>query len=178
MDELPIFELDKLIIRGFENKDIDLVEKAAQDPLIPLITTVPANFSKEAGMKYIKRQKTRHKTGVGYAFVIDDIKANVAVGSIFVGLNNIENGRASIGYWILKEFRGNKIIKRSLPTVINWVFEILEIPRVELYVEPLNVNSIKVAQSLGFQNEGLMRSWQKIGSERKDMFMLSLLATD
>lgn len=178
IEEFPNFVLNELVIRGFENDDIDLVEKASKDPVIPRITSIPANFSIKSGMEYIERQKSRHKTGRGYSFAIADIKTNTAIGSIFVGLNNTDAGRASIGYWVLEEVRGNRVINRSLPAVIAWAFENLKIPRLELYIEPCNEGSIKTAESLGFRNEGLMRSWQAVGSERKDMFMFSLLTTD
>ncbi len=95
-----------------------------------------------------------------------------------MGLHNVDEGRALIGYWIVEDFRGNSIIRNTLPIVIEWAFNALKIPRLELYVEPWNIGSIKTAQSLGFQKEGLLRSWQEVGSERKNMFMMSLLATD
>ena len=62
MEHLPVFKLEKWIIREFENEDIDLVRKASIDPLIPLITSIPEKFSKKSGEEYIDRQKQRHKT--------------------------------------------------------------------------------------------------------------------
>jgi RimJ/RimL family protein N-acetyltransferase len=54
----------------------------------------------------------------------------------------------------------------------------LRIPRLELYVEPWNEASWRTAERVGFTREGLLRSWQLVGTERRDMFMYSLLATD
>ncbi|PCI97536.1 MAG: hypothetical protein COB14_08935 [Alphaproteobacteria bacterium] len=90
----------------------------------------------------------------------------------------MDEGRVSLGYWLIEEFRGQKIIGHVLPALIEWAFKSLEIQRLELYVEPWNIASIKTAQSLGFQKEGLMRSWQKIGAKRKDMLMMSLIITE
>jgi RimJ/RimL family protein N-acetyltransferase len=45
-------------------------------------------------------------------------------------------------------------------------------------VEPWNEAAIRVAERAGFQQEGVLRSWQEVGGERKDMLMYSLLRGD
>ncbi len=62
-----------------------------------------------------------------------------------------------------------------LKAIVDWAQHDLEIERLELYVEPWNIASLKTAKALGFQEEGLMRRWEKVGEERKDMFMMSLI---
>lgn len=51
-----------------------------------------------------------------------------------------------------------------------------EVHRVQLYVEPWNESSWRVAEACGYVREGLLRSWQQVGSERKDMFVYSVVA--
>jgi [ribosomal protein S5]-alanine N-acetyltransferase len=38
--------------------------------------------------------------------------------------------------------------------------------------------SFAIAEAAGFRKEGLLRSWQEVGGERKDMFMYSLLPAE
>ena len=45
-------------------------------------------------------------------------------------------------------------------------------------MEPWNEASIRTAERAGFRREGLLRSWQEVGAERKDMLMYSLLPSD
>ena len=45
-------------------------------------------------------------------------------------------------------------------------------------MEPWNEASIRIAEQAGFRQEGLLRSWQEVGGERKDMLMYSLLRSD
>jgi ribosomal-protein-alanine N-acetyltransferase len=52
------------------------------------------------------------------------------------------------------------------------------IPRRGLYVEPWNTPSIRTAERAGFRREGLLRSWETVGGERRGMLMFSLLETD
>ena len=50
-----------------------------------------------------------------------------------------------------------------------------EIKRLELYVEPWNEGSWRAAEACGFLREGLLRSWEQVGDERKDMYMYSYI---
>ena len=59
-----------------------------------------------------------------------------------------------------------------------WAHHELEVPRLELYVEPWNTASIRTAEGAGFRREGLLRGWQEVGGERKDMFMYARLSAD
>ena len=171
----PEFELPLWRIRKFKMTDLDLVEKASLDPLIPLITSVPSRFSKEEGGAYIRRQWDRYDKNTGYSFAIAKRNNDQAIGSVYLGLRNIEDGRASLGYWVVEDFRGMGVAKAVLMEIVKWARSDLNIPRLELYVEPWNVGSIKTAEFAGFEQEGLMRSWQKVGEQRKDMIMMSLV---
>jgi len=175
VDEFPEFELSSWRIRKFKITDLDLIEKASLDPLIPLITSVPSKFSKEEGTAYIKRQWDRYDKNTGYSFAIAKKDNDQAIGSVYLGLRNIEDGRASLGYWVVEDFRGMGAAKAVLMEIVKWARFDLNIPRLELYVEPWNIASLKTAKSVGFEQEGLMRSWQEVGEKRQDMIMMSLL---
>ncbi len=171
----PEFELPLWRIRKFKITDLDLVEKASLDSLIPLITSVPSKFSEEEGKSYIKRQWDRYDKNTGYSFAIAKKDNDQAIGSVYLGLRNIEDGRASLGYWVIEGFRGMGVAKAVLMEIVKWARSDLGIPRLELCVEPWNIGSIKTAECAGFEQEGLMRSWQKVGEQRKDMIMMSLV---
>ncbi len=176
--EIPTLIAMPFRLRGFRNTDLDLIREAASDPLIPLITTVPAVFTEEEGLKFIQRQLDRLPQGIGYSFVIADESTDLAVGSIGLWLKNIDQGRASIGYWVVASQRKRNAAGCVLKEIARWALEELHIPRLELYVEPRNVASIRTAERAGFKKEGLLRSWQQVGHERRDMFMYSLIMED
>jgi RimJ/RimL family protein N-acetyltransferase len=162
-------------IRKFKMKDLQLIQKVSSDPLIPLITSVPANFSEEAGKGYIRRQWSRYDQGTGYSLAIAERDTDQAIGSVYLGLHNVEDGRVSAGYWIVEDFRGKGVAKFALKEVVAWAQSELQVPRIELCVEPWNIASIKTAEAVGFKKEGIMRSWQQVGNERKDMIMMSVI---
>ncbi len=165
-------------LRPFTDRDLDLVREAASDPHIPLITTVPAAFTDEAGRAFIRRQHERARSGAGYSFAIAEESSGRAVGQIGLWLRDIDQGRASVGYWVVKPARGRRAATFALRAVSRWALTELAIPRIELYVEPWNAASIRTAEEASFVREGMLRAWEEVGGERRDMLMYSRLPTD
>lgn len=156
--------------------DLELVQEAFADDLIPL-NTVSATSSREAATRFVERQWQRAAARIGYPMVIVRRRDHTPVGSIGLWLKDIDEGRASIGYWVVRSARGHGIATHALAAVATWALEELSIPRLQLYVEPWNRASIRTAERAGFECEGLLRSWQKVGDRRRDMFMYARLAT-
>ncbi|MGW1260271.1 GNAT family N-acetyltransferase [Streptomyces sp. NPDC002513] len=162
-------------LRRWNLSDLGLVREASEDDYIPLITTVPSPFSEAEGVAFVERQWGRATGRTGYPFVIVDSDGR-PVGNVGLWLKDLGQGRASLGYWVVKSARGQGIAAAALSAVARWALNALQIPRLELYVEPWNTASVRTAEHVGFQREGLLRGWQQVGAERRDMFMYSLLS--
>jgi [ribosomal protein S5]-alanine N-acetyltransferase len=175
---VPTLAAGPFQLRPFKLSDLDVVREASADPLIPLITTVPAAFTEDEGRNFIERQWSRAERGTGYSFAIADAISDRAVGQVGVWLKNVTEGRASVGYWVAGSARGRRTAAFAVASVVQWAHRDLQVPRLELYVEPWNLASIRTAERTGFQREGLLRGWQEVGGERKDMFMYARLSTD
>ncbi len=175
---VPVLIREPLRLRAFRETDIDLVLSVAADPLIPLITTVPATGRREDALAYLARQHERVSSGAGFSFAIADAANDEAVGQIGLWTHDYRHGRASIGYWVAPRHRRNGHATLALEVISRWGFSLDGIARLELYVEPWNEGSWKAAERVGYQREGLLRSWQAVGEERRDMYMYSLLKAD
>lgn len=176
--EVPVLRSPSVLLRPFSDEDLSLVRAASEDPYIPLITTVPSPFSEEEGLAFIERQRSRAESGTGYPFVIADDATGAGIGFIGLWLRDLDEGRASLGYWIVAEQRGQRRSEHALDLVSRWALRELEIPRLELYVEPWNEASWRTAERVGFLREGLLRSWQQVGNERRAMYVYSLISSD
>ena len=175
---VPTLAAGPFRLRPFALGDIDVVREAASDPRIPLITTVPAAFTEEAGRRFIERQWERAEQGTGYSFAIADADTDRPVGQAGLWLTDVSAGRASVGYWVVSSARGRRAAACGVRALTRWAHQDLRIPRLELHVEPWNTASIRTAEKAGFQREGLLRGWQEVGGERKDMYMYARLAGD
>jgi RimJ/RimL family protein N-acetyltransferase len=169
---------DKFVLRPWRLDDLPLVREASSDSYIPLITTIPSTYSQEAGEAFVRRQWERASTGAGYPFVIVRVEDGRPLGMVGLWLKEQGEGRASLGYWLAGPARGQGIAAEALRAVVRWALADLRIPRLELYVEPWNAASQRTAEHVGFQREGLLRSWQQVGEERRDMIMYSMLGAD
>jgi ribosomal-protein-alanine N-acetyltransferase len=174
-DLLPVLERPPVRLRPFQADDVGLVVSVAHDPLIPLVTSVPRPGSRVEALAFIDRQHDRLRSGMGYSFAVADVTTNEAAGQIGVWLRDHDQGRVSIGYWIAPEFRRRGFAFAALRTVREWAWTLDGAERLELNIEPWNEGSWRTAERAGFRREGLMRAWQRVGLERRDMYMYSLL---
>lgn len=159
-------------LRAFRTADVPAVREASADPLIPHITTVPPTDDPELAVAYVERQHERARTRVGYSFAIADAD-DVAVGQIGLWLRDLDQGRASVGYWVRPSARGRGYASDALSALAEWSWSLGELDRLELYVEPWNEASWRTAERAGFAREGLLRAWQAVAGQRRDMFMYS-----
>ena len=175
---LPPLGNDRVSLRAFRDTDVTLIQAASSDPLIPLITTVPTSASEAEALAFIARQHDRLTTGDGYSFAIADASTDAAVGQIGLWPRAVDPGRASIGYWVEEAFRHAGYAGAALRLLADWALGAGGFERLELAVEPWNQSSWLLAEGAGFQREGLMRRWQPVGDERRDMYLYALLRSD
>jgi len=166
---------DVLTLRAFEPGDAGAIAEAAQDPLIPAMTSVPSVPDPAELLAYIERQHQRLRDRWGYSFAVARNSDDECVGQIGLWLRDLVYGRASIGYWITPTARRRGYAKVALEIISRWGLALDGVFRLELYVEPRNEASWRAAERVGYQREGLLRSWQPVGGERRDMYMYSRL---
>jgi RimJ/RimL family protein N-acetyltransferase len=173
---MPRLTSGPVTLRAFEDRDAGAVCSVATDPLIPLITTVPTSGTRQDAVAFIERQHARLAEGVGYSFAIADARTGDAVGQIGLWTREIDHGRATTGYWIGPEFRRRGYVRAALGALTVWALSLEEVKRVQLHVEPWNEGSWRAAEACGYQREGLLRSWEQVGDDRRDMYVYSILS--
>jgi ribosomal-protein-alanine N-acetyltransferase len=172
---LPRLARPPVVLRAFEPADADLVLSVATDPLIPLVTTVPTSGTRPDALGYIERQHERLHSGVGYSFAIADAGTDEAVGQIGLWTGELDTGRATAGYWVGPAHRRRGYLTAALAALTQWALSLDEVRRLQLFVEPWNEGSWRAAEACGYEREGLLRSWQQVGDERRDMFVYSVV---
>ena len=170
---MPVLETRRLRLREWTDRDVNAVVEAGWDPLIPLITTVPAQGTSDQAREFITRQQDRLASAHGYAFAIAQKRSNEAVGHFYVHLANLHHGRLTLGYWLTASSRGHGYAAEALAAVTAWALEADEVSRVDLFIEPSNIASCRTAEKCGFEREGLLRRWQCVGETPRDMFSYS-----
>jgi ribosomal-protein-alanine N-acetyltransferase len=176
---VPELRYGPVLLRGFALSDLPLLRQAAEDPYIPSITSVPPAYSDDSGRAFIERQHRLALDGHGYPFVIADLSdPRRGLGALGLWLREIENGRASIGYWVVPSARGRHAAGLALRAAVTYAFEALGIPRLQLFIEPWNAASQRTAEYAGFTREALLRGWERIGGTQHDAYCYALLQRD
>ena len=176
---VPQLTSPPVLLRPYAISDLSLVRQAASDPFIPSISSVPRPYTDDAGRAFIERQHARDAEGDGYSFVIaPEAEPTTGIGSIGLWLQEIESGRASIGYWLVAHARGRGLAASALRGVVSFAFGQLSIPRLHLFVEPWNVASAKTAEAAGFAREATLRGWERIDGQQHDADCYAFLYAD
>jgi ribosomal-protein-alanine N-acetyltransferase len=96
------------------------VRSVADDPVIPLATSVPTSGTLDDALAFIARQHDRLASGAGYSFAVVDAALGEPVGQIGLWLRDLESGRASIGYWIGSAYRRRGYAVAALDAISRW----------------------------------------------------------
>ena len=152
----PILNDQKLILRQFSEKDIDLVYRGLSDPKVIRYYGVHYD-SLAATQEQMDWFKSIFVKEEGIWWAICDRKNHTFFGA--VGFNNWskEHRRAEIGYWLLPEFWGSGIMRDAAEIACRYAFTKMMIHRIEAVVEVENQKSSRLLEQLNFDLEGIMK---------------------
>jgi len=175
--EIPTLQYGLVTLRPSAEKDIDSIFNACQDPLIPAFTTVPATYTMDHAIDFVRSDPFSFAERRELRFVIDygngdDVKF---AGVISLHTINIKNHTAEIGYWMDKSLRGKGIGTIAAKMITDYGFRSLGFRRIDGLVDVDNLASQKLLTSAGFQKEGILRN--KVSREDGRQIDMALFAT-
>ena len=167
----------QVVLRSWTYSDLDCIEQASGDPVIPAGTTVPWPFSRESGLAFLERQWQRSVTGEGLSLAVTEAATDTAVGLICL-LHRQQPGVAGVGFWTVASRRRQGFARTSLGLLSRWALGLPVVVRLEALVEPDNEGSTRVLEAVGFRREGLLRAYLDLRGVRGDALLFSLLRED
>ncbi len=153
--EFPILKSERVYLRQFKGSDLENVFKGLSHP--DIIKYYGINFdSLEATKEQMVWFSELEKNGTGIWWAVCSKVDDKFLGA--GGLNNLskENKKAEIGFWLLPEHWGQRIIPEIIPLILNHAFNTIGLHRIEGFVETENSNCKKVLGKLAFTLEGTM----------------------
>ncbi len=178
--EFPVAGLEDGVIRLrlMSDADIPAIVESVQDPQIPRFTTVPDPYGPDEARHWQRMATVGIDAGTDLPTLVVEARTDELLGAVGLHRLDPESGRCSAGYWVAARARGRGVARRALALLCRYAFDELEVKRIELWIEPTNSASLRVAEAVGFACEGLLRSFMAIGGRRRDMLMYSLLPED
>ena len=157
-----------IALRRFSEDGVPAITAACQDPEIPRWTPVPSPYTEDEARWFV--------ASVPDARAIVDAATGELLGSIGWRYLDQENGQ--IGYWVARAARGRGVATEALRVLLRWAIDELGAGRVQLWAEPGNVASQRVAEKAGFTRECVLRFYLNFKGERRDGVMFSLVPQD
>jgi RimJ/RimL family protein N-acetyltransferase len=162
-------EGDGIVLRSWRAEDAPAIVAELQDEeLLRWLPRIPRPYTLEHAQAFLADQ---HGDGPHQFAVEEDGRV---VGSISVRMK--EPGTGDIGYWCARDARGRGITTRALRRICRYALDELGLQRLQLTADPENFASQRVAEKVGFQREGVLRSHllHQDGT-RRDSISFSLL---
>lgn len=153
-------ETDRLILRRYVIEDADAMYKNwASDSDVTKFLTWQPHSSVEVSRGIIENWLKEYSDEKYYqwAIVLKD-NGNEPIGDISVGQMNEDISMVHIGYCLGRAWWRRGIMSEALKAVMDFMFDTVEVNRVEARHDPRNPNSGKVMQKCGMKYEGTLRS--------------------
>lgn len=165
---------DLVSLRPWRIDDLPTVAAASQDAYIPLITTVPAEYTLDTGLAWVERQREKAASGRSCPMAVVEKASGQAAGAAVIDAISWRDRRAAVGYWIIESRRGRGLAGAAIGLLPDIARQIGLI-RLEALIEPDNLASERVCRASGFEYEGTLRGYYRIGDTQRDMMSFSLL---
>jgi len=179
----PIIESERVVLRAPQMSDypawaeLRASSRAFPMPWEPL-------WSMDELTRASFRRRVRHyqrdlREDIGYALFIYSVATGGLVGG--VTLCNIRRGvtqSCTLGYWVGAQYAQQGYMTAAIRAVVPFVFDSLDLHRLEAACLPANTASMRLLEKTGFKREGLARRYLRINGGWQDHLLYGLLDSD
>ncbi|MGV1014660.1 MAG: GNAT family N-acetyltransferase [Methyloceanibacter sp.] len=178
----PVIESERVMLRTPQMSDypawaeLRAASREFLTPWEPLWT--PDELSRASFRRRVRHYQRDVREDVGYALF-----AFAPTGALVGGLTlcNVRRGvtqSCTLGYWVGAKYAQRGYMTAAVRAVIPFVFDSLELHRLEAACLPTNTASIRLLEKTGFRREGLARRYLRINGIWQDHLLYGLLDTD
>ncbi|MDU0325484.1 GNAT family N-acetyltransferase [Microbacterium sp. KSW2-21] len=174
--EPEILRTARLELSAPRESDVAAIHAECQDGAIQRFTTVPSPYLPADAETFVELTRTWWAEGSEATWAIRLEGRLVGM----VGLAKLSSGGPEIGYWVSSSVRGQGLATEAVRAVVGWGFaaERPAVQRIEWRAVVGNAGSARVAQTVGFRYEGLLRQAGANSLGRSDMWVGGLLRSD
>lgn len=164
----------RLILRQFTLEDAKRVKELAGSKEVAKNTLgMPYPYHLEAATSWINTHQKIIESGDAFPLAIVLRQENVLIGTMTLRVDKIHS-RGELGYWVGKEYWGNKYATEAAKEIIRFGFEELGLNRVWGMAMAKNHASVKVMQNSGLLPEGILKQHAYQFNVYEDICVLGL----
>lgn len=172
-------ETDRLILRRFTIEDADdMYNNWANDPEVSKFLTWPTHTSVEVSKRVIGSWLYGYDKDDFYNWAIELKETGRVIGNISVVeiKENIEC--VSVGYCMSRALWGRGIMPEALGEVMAFLFDEVEVNRIEAFHDVANPKSGRVMEKAGLRYEGTLRKAARNNQGIHDVVVRAALKDD
>lgn len=175
-----LIETERLILRRFEVSDAEAVyHNWTKDYEVTKYLTWPTHNSLEITKRVLEDWINNYSDSRFYQWaIVLKGHSDKPIGSISVVHIKEDLDIMEIGYCIGREYWNQGITSEAFQGVIKFLFEQVEVKRIEARHDPRNPNSGKVMLKCGLQYEGTLRNADRNNQGICDTAMYGILSED
>ncbi|MFE1310159.1 GNAT family N-acetyltransferase [Streptomyces sp. NPDC058755] len=150
---------ERLVLRPFEDSDIEAFAEMMNDELVTAWTSVPHPYTEADARQWITESAPSERTeGRGIVFAIDEFLTQRLVGVVHLQNTNWRVRSSEIAYVVAPWARGEGYASEAALATAQWLFHDQQFERLELRTAADNTASQQVAQKIGCISEGVLRN--------------------
>jgi RimJ/RimL family protein N-acetyltransferase len=164
-----------IVLREWRRADIPALVAVIDDPEIRrTLPHIPDPYTADDAEEYIAGTRVNLTAGIAIAVAI--VVDGALAGSIDLRLDGAIGRTAQMGYWVAAAMRGRGVASTAARMLCDFGFVTLGLRRVEVNAEVTNTASRRVAETAGFELEGVRRAWRTVRGVPTDFALYSRLA--
>jgi len=133
-------------------------------------------FSEKSNLERAESSYNDFKNGSAIRFLaIDRETKRVAAICNFTSITKEPSLGCILGYSVSTEFEGKGVMFEVVQAGITFIFDTIGLHRIIASYMPNNLRSGKLLQKLGFEQEGIAKSYLRIAGKWEDMLVCSLI---
>jgi RimJ/RimL family protein N-acetyltransferase len=178
-NEYPTIRTDRLLLRGFEARDAQVVSELAGAREIAAVTKqIPHPYPREAAVTWIATHRTDFEKRTAYHFAVTLPETGTLVGAASIVQIHPEHLRGTLGYWLGKPYWGRGYGTEAARGVVDFGFTKLGLHRIYANHFAGNDKSGRIMQKLGMIFEGRLRSHIRKWGQPIDLIYYGILAEE
>ncbi len=140
---------DGVVLRDWRDEDAPALAPVCGEWNVCAFTSVPWEWSEDAALEWIERQRGKRVAGTVLALAIEAGDDGRALGNVNLTGFDEDVREAAVGYWLTPQARGRGLATAAASLLIDWGMRNLGLERVEFAILPENVASQRVAERVG-----------------------------
>ncbi|MGC8857312.1 MAG: GNAT family N-acetyltransferase [Anaerolineae bacterium] len=168
-------------LRPFQFADLGALYAAIRESLAdlkPWMSWAHDDYHERDAHDFIAIARARWNEGGLYGFAITSSKDGSLLGACNLSQVHPQYRFCNLGYWVRSSQRGKGIAAKAAQLAARFAFEKVGLIRVEVVVATENLASLRVAEKIGAQREGVLRNRIVVGQKAYDAVMFSLIPED